>query len=218
MDDYDKILKGGEVRPENVKYVFESTFGAPSENKQDFYTCTQLTHATYSKVSALFRSDSNMSSDEVYNANWNSARMGYSFQIVSVSAIAESLQKSSNGNNDRSDNTAALSELLELDPKMIDIDVVVENIGVAPIYYPTSIVLNCPGLLSPYFLGGVELIIDPFTTRTFSFQGIPGTRTCLNDVTLHLTSKHAHPSRPIKWAQGATGTNVTFRIPLPPIL
>lgn len=97
------------------------------------------------------------------------------------------------------------------------IDVKVAQIGIAPFYYPLSIILSCPDpLLSwPIVLPGVETLIDEGESKTFRFEGVPATARCLQSVNLRLHSKRTYRNRPIKFAQGTAGT-VTFSIPMPP--
>jgi hypothetical protein len=183
---------GGEVHPDNTAIVFEESYAAGTYSKQDFRACVEATHTTYMKVWGLFN-DYSMQRSEIDRANWNNARMGYSFQINRVAAKRSAT------------NTG-----------MIDVDVVIENSGVARFYYALSIGLNCSGIGALRTQPGVELIIDQFSNRTFSFKDVPATSACLNSISFTLESKMIFPGRPIKFAQGATGT-VSVKVPLPPM-
>jgi hypothetical protein len=181
---------GGEVRPENVGTVFEPTYPAGTVNKQDFYACSQLTHSTYSKVGGVI-GDYSISQAEADKANWNSARMGYSFQATSV-AVRTSMT----------------------DSTKVDVDVVVENSGIAPFYYTLDMLLSCSGLGVPHRISGVETIIDRQSAKTLKYQNIPATTECLNQLSFTLDSSMLYPGRPIKFSQGDGTLNV--KVPLPP--
>jgi hypothetical protein len=190
-DFWKRAPMGGELRPESTRIVFEDSYPKNTYERQDFYACSQMTRATYMKAWDLF-TDFGMARSEVDRANWNSARMGYSYQINLVTAMKSMTN-----------------------PSLIDIDVVVENNGIAPFYYPLALALNCSGIGSLRTQPGVEQIIDQFSNKTFSFKDIPATQECLNAVSFTFNSTRLHVERPIKFAQGTTGFQ-TIQIPLPP--
>jgi hypothetical protein len=116
--------------------------------------------------------------------------MGYNFIVSSVNA--------------------AMSQT----PDMVDVDVTVTQIGVAPFYYPLSLVLDCSDLTWPRVYEGVEEIISEGESKLFSFVGISATPDCLGNVSLYLSCPTAYTERPIKFAQGTDG-RVSLSIPMP---
>jgi hypothetical protein len=101
-------------------------------------------------------------------------------------------------------------------PGYVDIDVNVTQSGVAPFYYPLSLVLDCSALDWPRDYGGVETIISERESKLFSFERIPATSECLGNVAFRLSSPYAYEGRPIKFAQGLNGT-VSLILPTPPL-
>jgi hypothetical protein len=99
----------------------------------------------------------------------------------------------------------------------VTIDVTVKQIGVAPFYYPLSLLLGCTGLDSPLRLDDVNSLVEKNAAKVFSFANIPATSECLSRVQLNLDSAYAYESRPIKFSQGADGS-VALNIPMPPIV
>ncbi len=136
---------GGEIGPENINIVFDPTYQAGTLNQQDFYACSQLTHATYMKTGGVIR-NYNIPQEVVDKANWNCARMGYSFQATYIAA-----------------------RVSIMDPTKVDIDVLLENSGIAPFYYPLDMLLTCSGIGVPYRISGVETIIDRRSAKTLRF-------------------------------------------------
>jgi hypothetical protein len=130
---------------------------------------------------------------ELENALHAHARMGYNFVVSKVGAIfPDSLR----------------------DDRTVQVDVTVTQVGVAPFYYPLSLFFDCPDLTRPREMKGVERLVAEGDTKTFSFTNIPRTTTCMKAVSLYLNSTYAYSGRPIKFAQGQTGT-VQIHIPLP---
>jgi hypothetical protein len=117
--------------------------------------------------------------------------MGYNFYVPSVTAT----QSSSNNAG------------------KVDVEVTVQQIGVAPFYYDLGLGLSCSGT-NKRIQGGVDTLMDKGSSRIFKFVGIPATSECLDKLTLSLESSYAYKERPIKFAQ-KNGT-VSFRLPLPP--
>lgn len=109
----------------------------------------------------------------------------------------------------------AVSDLLG-SAAIVDLDVTVTQTGVAPFYYPLSLVLDCVGLVRPMVHPGVEEIIAEGDSKVFRFATIPATPECLGNVTLSLSSPYAYEGRPVKFAQGTNG-NVTLDLSMPPL-
>ena len=122
------------------------------------------------------------------------ARMGYNFMISKVGVLSPD----------------SLSE-----ESFVQIDVKIEQVGVAPFYYPLSLFLDCPDINSPIEIGGIESLINEGDSKVVSFRNVPRTLKCMKAVQFHLNStRYGLRNRPIKFAQGQHGI-VELRIPLP---
>ena len=99
----------------------------------------------------------------------------------------------------------------------VDVTVTVEQVGLAPFYYPLGLTLNCPGggwHGAP--LPGVETLVARGDAGSFTFAGLPATARCLDGVSISLASGFAYLSNPIRFAQGADGRTIEVALPLPP--
>jgi len=96
----------------------------------------------------------------------------------------------------------------------VDIRATVTQFGVAPFYYDLALSLDCSDLPNQLVLPGVDEIIDKGDSLAFDFRNVPATEECLSHVTFGLVSSMAYPERPIKFAQGSSGS-VVLNIPLP---
>jgi hypothetical protein len=180
---------GGETRPEIQGEVFEESYPAGTvENKQDFMLCVETTHATYIIHVDAFKSSSPYTGKELENARRAHASMGYNFRITRVAVASGSAA-----------GTAT-------------VDVTVQQVGVAPFYYPLSLVLQCQG--AEKVLNGVESLVSRGDSKVFSFTGIPADSSCFESVSFRLQSEYVHKERPVLFAQGSG--NVSLRLPLPP--
>jgi hypothetical protein len=132
--------------------------------------------------------------EELANALFAHTRMGYNFVVRKVDV--------------------AVSKV----PNTVDIDVTVEQIGIAPFYYPLSLLLDCDDDLLewPMAYRGVEQLIAKGDSKVYRFDAVPGTSKCLQSISLKLDSDNAYKDRPIKFAQGTTGM-ITLNIPVPPL-
>jgi hypothetical protein len=126
---------------------------------------------------------------ELSNAMYAHARMGYNFYVPTIGVKVSS---SSNRN--------------------VDVDVTVQQIGVAPFYYDLDLGIQCTGM-SKKILRGVDTLIDKDSKKVFSFTGIPATSACLKAVSITLESSYAYRGRPIKFAQG--NGSLVVNLPLP---
>jgi hypothetical protein len=93
-----------------------------------------------------------------------------------------------------------------------DIDVTLQQIGVAPFYYDLGLALSCP-TMPKIVLGGANTMTETGELRIFSFTKIPATGECLSSLSLTLESSYVYPNRLIKFAQGNGALN--FRLPVP---
>ena len=135
--------------------------------------------------------------EELEKALHAHARMGYNFMITKVGVIYP----------DSFSETAS-----------VQIDVKIDQVGVAPFYYPLSLFLDCPDMGSPMEVSGIESLISEGDSKVVSFRNVPPTPRCMNAVQLYLNStQYGYRNRPIKFAQGENGV-VKLRIPLPSAL
>lgn len=136
----------------------------------------EQTHTTYIFHSNAFI-EGGYNGTELESALYAHNRMGYAFVVraVDVAAVVES--------------------------NMVQMDVTVEQVGIAPFYYPLSLRLTCDGY--DFKLPGVDGLIDEGDKRTFTFVNVPGTHRCLSNVYISLDSRMELPGRPIKFAQGS---------------
>lgn len=122
--------------------------------------------------------------------------MGYNFMITKVGAIFQ--------------DSLSVSE-----DNLAQIDVTINQVGVAPFYYPLSLFLDCPDLTSPMEISGVESLLQEGDSKVLSFRNVPQTAKCMNEIQFHLNSTHhGFQNRPIKFAQGQHGI-VKLLLPLP---
>jgi hypothetical protein len=140
------------------------------------------------------RQNGGFQGDELSNAMYAHARMGYNFYVPTVGVKVSS---SSTRN--------------------VDVDVTVQQIGVAPFYYDLDLGIQCTGM-NKKVLRGVDTLIDKDSKKIFSFTGLPATSECLNAVSITLESSYAYRGRPIKFAQGNGALVVNLPLPsnLPP--
>ena len=83
----------------------------------------------------------------------------------------------------------------------VEIAVTIQQVGIAPFYYPLSLGLTCAGI-SMMTLPGVDNVVGKGESAVFEFAGIPATESCLGAVTLSLESSNVFAGNPIKFAQG----------------
>jgi hypothetical protein len=185
-DFWKRGVMGGETRPELQATIFSPGYPAGTQNHQDFMACVEATHATYMVNFAAF-SNTGYDGTTLVNAKHAHARMGYNFQVTNVAVTSSSAGS-------------------------VSVDVTVMQTGVAPFYYPLSLVLSCP--TTTQMVGGVDGLIQKGDSKVFSFTGISADASCLNAITMTLASEYASAGRPVKFAQGSNGT-VNLRLPPP---
>jgi hypothetical protein len=132
--------------------------------------------------------------EKLENALHAHARMGYNFMITQVGAVfPDNLREEAS----------------------VQVDVKIDQVGVAPFYYPLSLLLDCPDMSSPMEISGIESLINEGDSKVLTFRNVPYTPKCMNAVQFHLNStRYGYMKRPIKFAQGQNGV-VELRIPLP---
>ena len=213
---------GGETRPEQQPMVFEPWYAAGTFMKQDFTRCVRTTHASFMYVpffqncyvfifcltfNNFSRSDWSSGHQDAFvhggyqgeklsNALHAHTTMGYNFLISKIALAATSVPGT-------------------IVAHTVQLDVTVNQVGVAPFYYPLSLVFDCPDLINSLEQKGMEGIIAEGDSKLFSFHGIPATSSCLSAASLHMYSSFAYTKRPIKFAQGVNGT-VLLNLSLPP--
>jgi len=94
----------------------------------------------------------------------------------------------------------------------IDVSVRLQNVGVAPFYYPLGLGLSCDGMPTAT-VGGVDALMGQGSSSEFVFMGVPATAACLDSVSLSFESSYLFEERPIKFAQG--NGSLSFSLPLP---
>jgi hypothetical protein len=150
--------------------------------------CVQTTHATYMIHGNAFKDDG-YTGTELDNARFASARLGYNYVITKIGALSTS-------------------------KSTIAVDVTIMQIGVAPFYYPLSLVLSCPGTNKAVY--GLESVLyDTNDAKNYRFDEFPTDVSCLRNMKLQLVSTFTYDERPIKFAQG-NGT-VFFSLPAPEV-
>lgn len=179
---------GGEIYPDLQLPIFRDTYAAGTSYKQDFFDCTDITHATYMLNFAAF--SPGYTGTTLTRATLGSHSLGYAFQVTQVEA-----EETSNSNE-------------------VSITVQVTQKGVAPFYYPLDLTLSCSGM-STQSQSGVEQIIEEGNVATFTFTNIPAESSCLDAIEIGLFSTYAYAGNPVKFAQGDDGTNVVVSVPLP---
>jgi hypothetical protein len=187
-DFWKRGVMGGETTGSLQETIFDPSYPAGTDGHQDFLLCVNKTHATFMVHFLAFVKGGGYSGTTLVNARRAHARMGYNFQITKV-AISSSSAKN------------------------VTVQVTVQQTGVAPYYYPLSLVLSCRKTTKK--VSGVDGLLNQGDSKVFSFVGIPAKSSCLNAITMTLASSHAHAGRPIKFAQGSNGS-VKLRLPLPP--
>jgi len=187
-DFWRNAVMGGETRPEIQGEIFETSYQAGTSFKQDFFECVDVTHATYMFHHNAFKNGDLLSGNELSTALDAHVSLGYSYRVTKVAAIAVPNQK-------------------------VTVDVTVEQIGVAPFYYPLNLVLSCDGTSES--ADGVENLVDTGDKSVFRFTNIPADSQCLNNVEITLDSPgHVHAGRPVRFAQGDDG-RVILELPVP---
>jgi Malectin domain len=187
QDAWKKHMIAGETAPKIASEVFSNSYPAGTFNHQDIKLTIDTLHLSWILHHGAF-SDGGYTGDMLQNARKWHAYLGYAFQVTEVVAAV-----SASG---------------------ADMDVTVQQAGVAPFYYDLDLVLACEGLPVPLKKGGVNELIEQGQSKTFSFKGIPFTPECLRQVSIMLDSSYAYRSQPVLFAQGTSGT-VVLRLPLP---
>lgn len=185
-------VMGGEIYPPLQEDIFHPTYPAGTPYKQDYFACTNITHATYMLNNYAFSPGYPVGS-ELDKAIKASHALGYDFIVTRVS-VSEQINKN------------------------VTITVEVTQIGVAPFYYPLSLTFSCHTLNNGTLTlsqPGVEGILHQGSAGNFTFTNIPTDATCLNAVTIGLSSPYTYPQNPVKFSQGVDGTNLTLNLPLP---
>ena len=185
------FIIGGETRPELQSIIFTDTYLARTEHNQDLKECIDTLHLSYVLHHGAFQ-NGGYTGATLERAKTIHGYMGYAFHISEITAFTTT----SNTN-------------------VIDVSVEIVQAGVAPFYYDLKLQLSCNSGIVEINLTGVDQIVVQGESLKFQFRNIPATKGCLDKVALSLQSSYAFPTRPIRFAQGNDGTNITFSIPLP---
>jgi hypothetical protein len=130
--------------------------------------------------------DGGLTGVELQNAQNAHASMGYNFQVTKVAVAKSSSSR-------------------------VMVDVTLNQVGVAPFYYPLNMTLSCSG--AKVSVSGVESLIEFGSSNKFSFPNIPSSSKCMKSVTFTLESSFVLPGRPIRFAQG--NGRVSLSLPRP---
>lgn len=188
------FIIGGETRPELQGTIFTDAYPARTEHNQDLKECIDTLHVSYVLHHGAFENDG-YTGTSLERANIIHAYMGYAFHVSEIAVYT----------------TKGSTEL-------VDVSVQLVQAGIAPFYYDLQLQLSCNNGAVVLTMAGAERIIAKGESSIFQFRNIPATTNCLDKVTLSLQSSYAYPTRPIRFAQGNDGTNITFPIPLPPMV
>jgi hypothetical protein len=131
------------------------------------------------------------------NAIQAHASMGYNFRIRKVTASVN-IQ----------------------DTRFVDLSITVEQVGVAPFYYPLDLVVSCDGMDTTKRLVGVEHLVDQYATKDFIASRIPAMQKCLDTIKIYLHSTNLYTGTIVKFAQSgsfstASDGTVRLKVPLP---
>jgi Malectin domain len=150
----------------------------------NFSVYVTTTHPTYINSNMVFKN--NLTDTQLRTVQGEHVRMGYNFFVPKVSAAF----------SPRDDQIILIATI--------------RQVGLAPFYYPLRLDLTCNGA-SLGSLAGVDSIKDMGSEKDFAFRGVK--TTCLNDLSLALTSPYLKPGRPIKFAQ--SDGKAAFKLPAP---
>lgn len=177
---------GGEVLPSYQSNIFTSSYPAGTQYHQDFILCANTTHATYMLNAYAF--STGYTGNTLSQAKIASNGMGYAFQVTKVMAIVSSGSLTAN------------------------ITVEIAQRGIAPFYYPLSLVLTCNNGTELYTRSGLETaLINAGQTDNFTVS-VANSHECLNKISISLSSSRLVQGQAIKFAQGTTGV-VVISIP-----
>ena len=87
-DFWRKSVMGGETRPEIQGEIFESGYQAGTPNKQDFFTCVDVTHATYMFHHNAFVNGQALTGNELETTLDAHVELGYNYLVSKVAAKA----------------------------------------------------------------------------------------------------------------------------------
>jgi len=180
-------VMGGEILPSYQSTVFTSSYPAGTQYHQDFLLCANTTHATYMLNAYAF--STGYTGSTLSKAKVESNGMGYAFQVTKVMANITSGSLTAN------------------------ITVEIAQRGIAPFYYPLSLILMCSNGTELYTRSGLETaLINAGETVNFTVS-IANSYLCLNNISISLSSSRLVQGQAIKFAQGTTGV-VTVSIPV----
>jgi len=155
---------GGEVYPDLQKSIFDANYPAGTVNHQDFLLCVNTTHTSWMLNYYAFESPGYIGA-ALTKAKTASNRMGYSFRVKKVTAT-----------------TGATSG-------KIDITVQIVQVGVAPFYYPLSLILSCNNGKEQYSTSGLETaLVNEGVAVDFTVYGVSSAPACVSRITILLSS------------------------------
>jgi hypothetical protein len=169
---------GGELQPGLQATIFNSNYPAGTQYNQDFFLCANTTHATYMLNAYGF--STGYTGDALVKTRAASNIMGYSFQVTKVAAYLVSSLVAS-------------------------ITVEITQVGIAPFYYPLSLILSCNNGSMQYNQTGLETALVKAGDAANFTVSVPNSYSCLNMIFITLSSPRILPGQTIKFAQGNNG-------------
>lgn len=163
---------GGELFPDHQSKIFDPNSTAPHE---DFLLCVNTTHTTYLVDAVAFASTGGYTGETLAIAKAASNRLGYLFQVTKVVAVLKG------------------SKLIE------KLTVYVTQRGVAPFYYPLSLVVACSSCSNTFNHQGLEKeLINEGDVAVVQFDNV----NCMYQASIKLFSNHTLENQEIRFAQG----------------
>jgi hypothetical protein len=170
--------------------IFEESYPRRTYKHQDFAESVRVTHASYMLHADAFI-EGGYDGIEYDNALHGHTLLGYNFIVTKVAAYVGA-------------DTATSG--------LINVDVTIEQIGVAPFYYPLFLGFGCPDLERNRRVGGKleEQLVDYGASTIVTVRDVPATNRCLDSISLSLHSPMLMQGRKLKFAQGNGTINVSL--------
>eukprot|EP00912_Choanoflagellata_sp_UC4_P001531 UC4_evm6s969 len=183
---------GGELRPELQPICFSDKYLSTylnEKHRQLFSDCAREVHLSWLLNHHAFATG--YSGLDLQRAVDASANMGYNFFIHSIHSNSYSQSK-------------------------VKVTVTVENRGVAPFYYPLSLVIDCDAGATKQSAPGLDGLIAGLP-KNFSFI-IPSKLSCLSKLRLSMESPYVYNDNSVKFAQGFGSAQkfINFTLLTPP--
>jgi hypothetical protein len=172
---------GGEIYPALQQDLFSSSYEV-GEYSQDFETIVDITHATYMlNYKAFNGNDTGYIGEQLDQAMQASRNMGYEYTVEEINVTVSNL-----------------------DENLVDIqlDIAFRNSGVAPFYFPLSLMLRSEQQGEHWVISdNIETVLPADTTSSYSItiEDLPVNR-LQSPLSIHLHSDILLDSQTIHWA------------------